>query len=67
MTTVNGTGSVIEGVLEHLEEAQTLLRGHAIEEHQAQEIQIRINELGMVMRAATKPRPIDRGIPLKLT
>jgi hypothetical protein len=54
---------VVEGVLEHLEQAQKLLRGHAIEDYQAQEIQIRINELGMTMRSAIKPRPLGCGTP----
>lgn len=59
--------SPYEIVLSMLEEARATLRETELEQFQAQEIQIRINELGMTLRSCTKPSKITgRGFKDKI-
>lgn len=58
---------VVDDVIELLEQADALLRGHELSEDEAQEIAIRAGQMGMTLRACVKPRPIDVGASREIT
>lgn len=50
--------TTVDTVLELIESAGDMIRGHEISREEADDIQIAINNFGLVMRAAIRPEEI---------